>query len=83
MSLTEHQQNVLAAFAPVNTDVDIVLLYTRIYGDPGVMPVRQMQRRLAASFLRVNQALTASAGSKAGRIEVGDTKRTYRYNTQG
>lgn len=75
--LTEHQKKVLATFDKKNTDIDIAVLYTRIYGDPGHISAREMQQKLAPTFKVINEKLAK------GSIEPGDTKRTYRFNTIG
>lgn len=75
--LSQHQNRVLKAFDAKNKDIDIAVLYTRVYGDPGHMSAREMQQKMAPTFSAINDKL------KRGRIEPGDTKRTYRYNTVG
>jgi len=72
MTLTAVQLKALAAFTPDNQDIDIVVLYARIYGDPGVKTVREMQMKLAPLFRNVNARL------KGKTIELGEMKRTYR-----
>lgn len=74
--LSKHQANVLCAFTKNNKDIDIAVIYTRVYGDPGEMTAREMQQKLAPTFSEINKKLK-------GRIEPGETKRTYRYNTTG
>lgn len=76
MILTKHQEKILKAFDALNTDIDIVVLYTRIYGDPGLMTVRDMQMKLAPQFAVMNKKLE-------GLIELGEIKRTYRYTHSG
>ena len=75
MTLTIIQEKALAAFAPANQDIDIVVLYGRIYGDPGTKSVRDMQMKLAPLFRNVNARL------KGKTIELGEMKRTYRLTT--
>lgn len=75
--LSDHQVNVLAAFEMNDKDYDIAVLYTRVYGDPGDMTARQMQQKLAPTFSAINDKM------KKGRIEPGEKKRTYRYNSSG
>lgn len=76
-TLTAHQASVLNAFGENDKDYDIAVLYTRVYGDPGHMTAREMQQKLAPTFSAINEKLNK------GRIEPGDTKRTYRLNTTG
>lgn len=73
--LSEHQQKVLAAFDKKNTDIDIAVVYTRVYGDPGHATVRDMQQKLAPTFSAINEKIT-------GVIEPGIVKRTYRYSSK-
>lgn len=75
-SVSVHQQKVLDAFHALDTDIDIVVLYTRVYGDPGQLSVREMQQRLAPTFRLINTRLPNC------RIELGDVKRTYRRTTK-
>ena len=73
--LTEHQLRVIEAFDRKNRDIDIVVLYTRIYGDPGRLTARECQQKLAPTFAEINsRSLTV-------HIEPGDLKRTYRCST--
>lgn len=74
--LSSHQDKVFAAFHRFNTDIDIAVLYTRIYGDAGQMTARDMQQKLAPTFKAINCKIS-------GVIEPGETKRTYRLNTTG
>lgn len=71
-TLSTHQEKTLKAFDPKETDIDIAVLYTRVYGDPGSMSVREMQQKLAPTFAAINEKLTGK------RIEPGELKRTYR-----
>lgn len=73
MKLSPHQNKVLSAFDKKNTDIDIVVLYTRIYGDPGHLTARECQQKLAPLFSALNQKIGK------GIIEPGELKRTYRY----
>lgn len=75
--LSAHQELTLQAFDKKNTDIDIAVLYTRVYGDPGHLSAREMQQKLAPTFSAINEKLAK------GKLEPGDTKRTYRYNTSG
>lgn len=74
---TEHQDKVLNAFDKRDTDIDIVTIYTRVYGDPGHITAREMQQKLAPSFSVINGKLPK------GRIEPGEVKRTYRLRSKG
>ena len=76
IDLSKHQQKTLDAFDPTETDIDIAVLYTRVYGDPGSMSVRKMQQKLAPTFKAINDKL------KRRRIEPGEIKRTYRLAKQ-
>lgn len=73
--LTDHQKLVVAAFKQKNKDIDIVVIYTRIYGDPGELTARECQQKLAPSFAEVNRR------SLTLHIEPGHLKRTYRCST--
>lgn len=75
--LSDFQNRVLKAFDAKNKDIDIAVLYVRVYGDPGHMSARAMQQKLAPTFSAINDKL------KKGCIEPGEMKRTYRYNTVG
>ena len=75
IELTEHQKDVVAAFKIKNKDIDIVVLYTRIYGDPGRLTARECQQKLAPTFAEINRR------SEVLHIEPGDLKRTYRCST--
>jgi len=75
--LSEHQQKTVKALSPTNTDIDIAVIYTRIYGDPGALSAREMQQKLAHIFKNINHKLEPER-----RIEPGALKRTYRLNTQ-
>lgn len=75
--LSIHQQKAIGAFIPSNTDIDIAVLYTRVYGDPGVLSAREMQQKLAPTFAAVNEKLAKVESV----IEPGEKKRTYRLNT--
>ena len=96
MKFTVTQEKVLRAFTEKDTDIDIVVLYNRIYGDPGTKSVREMQQRLAPCFVSINGKLDkayAKCVEKTGNpvkarrmmkiksIELGDIKRTYRLIT--
>lgn len=72
--LSEHQQKAVDAFKPKGKDIDIVVLYTRVYGDPGQLTAREMQQKLAPTFSAINEKLTDSL------IEPGALKRTYRFS---
>mgnify|MGYP000039898570 CR=1 FL=1 len=72
---SEHQQNVLEAFDVMNMDVDIMVIYTRVYGDPGQLTTRECQQKLAPTFAEINRK------SNDIFIEPGDLKRTYRCST--
>ncbi|RTL04951.1 hypothetical protein EKK58_09090 [Candidatus Dependentiae bacterium] len=74
--LSEHQQKTLTSLRPDNTDIDIAVIYTRVYGDPGTLSARDMQMKLAPVFRAINNKL-----KKTNRIEPGELKRTYRLNT--
>lgn len=80
--LSQHQQDTLDAVSPADTDIDIAVIYTRVYGDPGVLSAREMQQKLAPTFKAVNDKLAENKETKKCRIEPGDTKRTYRYTTK-
>lgn len=76
--LSVHQKKVLDAFHRKNTDIDIVILFMRVYDYPATKQwpsVRSMQQKLAPSFAEINKKL------KRGRVEPGQIKRTYRYST--
>ncbi len=73
-TLSEHQSKVLKAFDAPNKDIDIAVLYMRVYGDPGDKTSRGMQQRLAPIFSAINTKLGTAT------IEPGEVKRTYRYN---
>lgn len=75
--LSRHQESVLTAFDLADKDIDIAVLYTRVYGDPGHMTAREMQQKLAPTFSAINKKLDGS------RIEPGEIKRTYRRTTIG
>lgn len=79
MKLTEHQQRVREAFDREETDIDVAVIYTRVYGDAGHLNVRQMQMKLAPSFAALNNKLK-EAGSKL-KVQVGVVKRTYRLTS--
>lgn len=74
--LTEHQQKVLKAFTKKNHDIDLMVIYHRVYGDPGVLTARECQQKLAPSFSAVNAKIAPSV------IEPGEIKRTYRLSTR-
>lgn len=74
-SFTEHQRMVVEAFDMKNRDIDIVVLYTRVYGDPGQLTARECQQKLAPTFAEINKR------SLVIHIEPGDLKRTYRCST--
>jgi hypothetical protein len=76
-TLTDHQQKVRDAFDKKDTDIDIAVLYTRVYGDPGHLSARDMQMKLAPTFAAINDKLLR------GRIVPGDVKRTYRFSVRG
>lgn len=78
IKLTEHQQKVYDAFDKANTDIDIAVLYTRVYGDPGHKTVRDMQMRLGPNFAALNAKLFREDQDHSEKIEPGDVKRTYR-----
>lgn len=71
--LSPHQVKILSAFDQDDVDYDIVVLYTRVYGDPGGLNARDMQQKLAPIFSAINSKLMR------GRIELGIVKRTYRF----
>lgn len=78
--MTPFQQRVVDAFGGTDTEVDIVVLYHRIYGDPGEMDVRAIYQRLSPAFMRTNRALKKLGGL---RIEPGAIlKRTYKIATE-
>jgi len=58
-----------------DTDIDIAVLYHRVYGDAGHASARDMQMKLAPIFATINEKLTR------GLIEPGNVKRTYRYSS--
>lgn len=72
---TEHQQKVLDAFDVRDTDIDIVTIYTRVYGDAGELMARDCLQKLAPTFFAINQR------SDKLHIEPGEKKRTYRCST--
>lgn len=74
--LSSHQDKTFSAFDPIETDIDIAVLYTRVYGDPGSMSVRSMQQKLAPTFQAINNKMDEYKGK--WRIEPGELKRTYR-----
>ena len=71
-SLTQHQQNVVDAFDHKDTDIDIVVIFTRVYGDAGQFSARDCQQKLAPTFAEINSR------SDDFVIEPGNIKRTYR-----
>lgn len=75
--LSKHQADVLVAFEQDNTDYDIAVIYTRVYGDPGEMTARDMQQKLAPIFSTINKKMAH------GFIEPGIVKRTYRFTSKG
>jgi hypothetical protein len=78
--LSAHQQKVLAAFTRKDTDIDIVVLYMRVYDFPKHYPsVREMQQKLAPTFKQINDKLYADKGAYL-LIEPGNIKRTYRLS---
>ncbi len=76
--LSEHQNATLKAICPVNTDIDVAVIFTRVYGDPGSMSARAMQQKLAPTFSAINDKLAVDGCF----IEPGETKRTYRFSTK-
>lgn len=77
MKLSEYEDKVLKAFDKRNTDIDIVVIYTRVYGDPGHLTSRECQQKLAPMFARINEKLAGK-----GYVEPGEKKRTYRYTNK-
>lgn len=73
--LTAHQQKVVEAFDTKNTDIDIVTIYTRVYGDAGELMARDCQQKLAPTFAEINSRCHDI------HIEPGEKKRTYRCST--
>ena len=73
--LTEFQEKVVSSFGEKNTDVDIVVIYTRVYGDPGTLTARECLMKLAPTFAEINER------SLSLHIEPGDLRRTYRCST--
>lgn len=57
MSLSELQEKVVKSFGSNGDEIDIVVLYNRIYGDPERMTVREMYQKLGPLFARTNNAL--------------------------
>jgi hypothetical protein len=76
IKLSNQQQKTIEAFNPTDTDLDIAVIYQRVFGDAGVMNSREMQQALAPVFARINGKI------KEARIEPGVARRTYRYETQ-
>lgn len=76
--LSDHQRKTLDALHPINTDIDVAVVYTRVYGDPGSQSARTMQQKLAPTFSAINEKLV----SRKVKIEPGETKRTYRFSTK-
>lgn len=74
-TFTDHQQKVLDSFDEHNKDIDIVTLYTRVYGDAGELTARDCQQKLAPTFAEINSR------SDILHIEPGEKKRTYRCST--
>lgn len=83
IKFTPHQQKVYDAFDSKDTDIDIAVLYTRVYGDPGHLKAREMQQKLAPSFARINDLLWDIRKKTYYRIEPGIAKRTYRLSKKG
>lgn len=73
--LTEFQQKVVDAFTEKNTDIDIVVVYTRVYGDPGTLTARECLQKMGPTFAEINLR------SDALHIEPGERRRTYRCST--
>lgn len=73
--LTVFQEKVVEAFSDKNTDIDIVTIYNRVYGDPGVLTARECLQKLAPTFAEINSR------SLVLHIEPGDRRRTYRCST--
>jgi hypothetical protein len=72
------QKKVQEAFLEDNTDYDVAVIYSRIYGDPGDMNARDMQMKLGGPFSRTNESMAKDGVGK--KIEPGITKRTYRLS---
>ncbi len=78
--LSELETKVLNAFVTPDTDIDIVAIYLRVYGQSNrhiLTPVRSMQMKLAPAINRINNKISGAA------IVVGEAKRTYRLDTKG
>jgi hypothetical protein len=75
--LSPNEQKVWAAFDKRETDIDIAVLYMRVYGDPSsAMTSRDMQMRLGPVFRSINKKLAKARASIT--IQPGVIKRTYR-----
>jgi len=76
--LTEHQEEVLNAVLPLDTDKPIRDIYMTVYGDPSDnMSVRNMQQKLAPTFKAINEKISNV------KIIPGKLKQTYRVIRKG
>lgn len=80
-TLSAHQEKVYKAFDKADTDIDIAVIYTRVYGDPGHLTAREMQMKLGPVFAAMNKKWYGNGQPCV--IVPGETKRTYRYSTEG
>lgn len=75
-TFSEHQVRVFDAFHIKDTDINIAVLYYRVYGDPGRLTIRDMQQKLAPTFDAMNKKWF-----NGWKIVPGETKQTYRLAT--
>lgn len=81
-ALTELQEAVLLSLIKPDIDVPINDVFDAAYGDRKLYKirkpsVRQMQQKLAPTIKWINSKL------EHGRVEPGELKQTYRFNTKG
>lgn len=78
--LSAHQQKLFDAFTKKNLDIDIDILFGRLYKLDVALSPRQMQQRLAPTIKAINEKLRTAKGTYL-LIEPGNLKRTYRLST--